>query len=118
MTLMHRRGLFALGAGAALAPAFAALAQTAITGTQPGVTNPRNLADTLAADARFSRFVDLLSRAGLVDNLRGAGPFTVFAPTDEAFAGAPAGRLQDLLQQGGGQQSSPDPVRLRAFVEY
>lgn len=119
MTLMHRRGLFALAAGAAFVPALA-WPQTAITGAQPGVTNARNVADTLAADARFTRFLDLLSRGGLVENLRGAGPFTIFAPVDTAWTGAPAGQLQNLLQGAGNptERANPDMIRLRALLEY
>jgi uncharacterized surface protein with fasciclin (FAS1) repeats len=121
MTSMNRRDMFALGAGVIGAVAARqALAQTAITGTAPGATNPRNIADTLAADSRFSRFLELINRAGMVDNLRGAGPFTVFAPVNGAFTSAPSAQLQDLLGQGGGQSqgSSANPVRLPALVQY
>ncbi|MBW8269777.1 fasciclin domain-containing protein [Caldovatus sp. SYSU G05006] len=102
MTLWHRRGLFAAdaaGLGAAallLGQGRAARAQTVVAppGSTVVITPPpaagRNLADTLAADGRFGRFLELLSQAGLVDALRGAGPFTVLAPADAAFQGAPA----------------------------
>jgi uncharacterized surface protein with fasciclin (FAS1) repeats len=47
---------------------------------------------------QFNTLVTALKAAGLVDTLNGAGPFTVFAPTDEAFAKLPAGTLDDLLK--------------------
>lgn len=87
----------------------------------------RNVADTLAGDPRFSRFLELLSRAGAVDQFRGAGPMTLFAPTGAAFNAAPEAMLQDLLAQGtGGSGSgggtlsgaSPDFVRLRSLIGY
>lgn len=44
----------------------------------------------------FKTLVSLVQKAGLVETLKGAGPFTVFAPTDEAFAKVPASVLADL----------------------
>jgi len=58
----------------------------------------RNLVDTAAANQSFSTFSKALRQAGLADTLRGAGPFTVFAPTDEAFAKLPAGKLDELMK--------------------
>jgi predicted outer membrane protein len=52
------------------------------------------------ADARFSMLVKALKAAGLVDTLKGAGPFTVFAPTDNAFAKVPADKLSMLMKDG------------------
>lgn len=51
----------------------------------------------VATDAGFSTLVAAVSAADLVETLQGPGPFTVFAPTDEAFAALPAGTLDDLL---------------------
>jgi len=56
-----------------------------------------DVVDTLAADGRFTTLISALQAAGLDGALRGAGPFTVFAPTDDAFAALPAGALDDLL---------------------
>ena len=53
----------------------------------------------LANDGRFSTLVDLVTRAELVDVLGGDGPFTLFAPTDEAFAALPAETVADLTQE-------------------
>jgi len=81
----------------------------------------RNVADAMAADGRFTQFLALLGRAGMIDQLRGSGPFTVFAPTDTAFLGAPSAMIQDLVGSpggGGSGSASPDPVRLQALVQY
>lgn len=52
-----------------------------------------------AVDAgMFNTLATALTTAGLVDTLQGEGPFTVFAPTDEAFAALPAGTVEDLLK--------------------
>jgi uncharacterized surface protein with fasciclin (FAS1) repeats len=53
-----------------------------------------------AADSNLSTFVDLARKAGLAETLNGAGPYTVFAPTDDAFAALPAGTLEALLADG------------------
>ena len=54
---------------------------------------------TTAVDAgQFKTLAAALQAAGLVDTLKGAGPFTVFAPTDAAFAKLPAGTVEDLLK--------------------
>src|SRR3954452_6516957 len=57
-----------------------------------------DIVDTAVADGRFKTLVKAVQEAGLVDTLKGKGPFTVFAPTDEAFAKLPAGTLESLLQ--------------------
>jgi uncharacterized surface protein with fasciclin (FAS1) repeats len=51
-----------------------------------------------AEAGHFERLVAAVKAAGLVETLKGPGPFTVFAPTDEAFAKLPAGTLEDLLK--------------------
>ena len=58
----------------------------------------KDIVDTAVADGRFTTLVAAVQAAGLVDTLKGEGPFTVFAPTDEAFAKLPAGTLEDLLK--------------------
>jgi uncharacterized surface protein with fasciclin (FAS1) repeats len=57
-----------------------------------------DIVDTAIASGSFKTLVAAVQAAGLVDTLKGAGPFTVFAPTDEAFAKLPAGTVEDLLK--------------------
>lgn len=57
---------------------------------------PGTIVDIAIADGRFTTLVGALQSAGLVDALQGGGPFTVFAPTDDAFAALPAGTLESL----------------------
>lgn len=59
---------------------------------------PKDIVDTAVAAGSFKTLAAALQAAGLVDTLKGPGPFTVFAPTDEAFAKLPAGTLEDLLK--------------------
>ena len=56
-----------------------------------------NIIDTAVAAGSFTTLVAAVQAAGLVDTLKGAGPFTVFAPTDAAFAKLPAGTVEGLL---------------------
>jgi transforming growth factor-beta-induced protein len=58
----------------------------------------KDIVDTAVADGRFTTLVAAVGAAGLVDTLKGAGPFTVFAPTDDAFAALPAGTVDELLK--------------------
>lgn len=58
----------------------------------------KDIVDTAVAAGNFKTLTAALQAAGLVDTLKGKGPFTVFAPTDEAFAKLPAGTLEDLLK--------------------
>ena len=57
-----------------------------------------DIVDTAVAAGNFKTLVAAVQAAGLVDTLKGKGPFTVFAPTDEAFAKLPAGTVEDLLK--------------------
>lgn len=57
-----------------------------------------SIVDVAMADDRFSTLVTALQTAGLVETLKGTGPFTVFAPTNDAFAKLPAGTLEDLMK--------------------
>lgn len=59
---------------------------------------PQDIVDTAVAAGSFKTLAAALQAAGLVDTLKGKGPFTVFAPTDEAFAKLPAGTVEDLLK--------------------
>lgn len=58
----------------------------------------KDIVDTAVEAGQFSTLVAAVDAAGLVETLRGEGPFTVFAPTDEAFAALPAGTVEDLLK--------------------
>jgi uncharacterized surface protein with fasciclin (FAS1) repeats len=57
-----------------------------------------DIVDTAVSAGNFETLVAAVKAAGLVETLKGDGPFTVFAPTDEAFAKLPAGTLEDLLK--------------------
>lgn len=57
----------------------------------------QDIVDTAIAAGNFTTLVTAIQAAGLVETLKGEGPFTVFAPTDEAFAKLPAGTLESLL---------------------
>ena len=59
--------------------------------------NTKDIVDTAVAAGSFSTLVTAVQAAGLVDVLKGDGPFTVFAPTDDAFAALPAGTVEALL---------------------
>ena len=58
----------------------------------------KDIVDVAAANGSFSTLVAAVKAAGLVDTLKGEGPYTVFAPTDEAFAKLPAGTVENLLK--------------------
>jgi uncharacterized surface protein with fasciclin (FAS1) repeats len=60
-------------------------------------TGTQNLVDTVAANDSFATFGKAIAAAGLTETLSGPGPFTVFAPTDDAFAKLPEGRLDALM---------------------
>jgi uncharacterized surface protein with fasciclin (FAS1) repeats len=72
-------------------------------------TTNNDLIDALSACGQCAKFVSLVQTAGLTDTLRGAGPYTVWAPTDAAVSGLPAATMQRLLQ---------DPNALRDVVRY
>lgn len=69
------------------------------------------IVDVVLNDGRFSTLATALDSAGLVVDLQGAGPFTVFAPTDEAFAKLPEGTVEELLMP-------ENRDRLRAILTY
>jgi uncharacterized surface protein with fasciclin (FAS1) repeats len=60
--------------------------------------NAADIVDTAVAAGQFNTLAAALEAAGLVETLKGDGPFTVFAPTDDAFAKLPAGTVDDLLK--------------------
>ena len=59
---------------------------------------PKDIVDTAVAAGSFKTLAAALTAADLVETLKGKGPFTVFAPTDEAFGKLPKGTLEDLLK--------------------
>ena len=88
---------------AAAVTAIAALNGCATTST------PVSVADTVAATPQLSTLNDLIAKAGLSGMLRETGPFTVFAPTNEAFAKVPAKTMSEL---------AADPAKLKAVLAY
>jgi uncharacterized surface protein with fasciclin (FAS1) repeats len=58
----------------------------------------KDIVDTAAASGKFQTLITAAKAAGLVETLKGPGPYTVFAPTDEAFAKLPKGTVEDLLK--------------------
>ena len=78
---------------------FAAAAAFAVSGLALSAqAHAADVVDTAVAAGNFKTLVAAVQAAGLVDTLKGKGPFTVFAPTDEAFAKLPAGTVDDLLK--------------------
>src|SRR6201996_3690172 len=73
------------------------LAGALALGFGSAIASAADIVDTAAA-GNFNTLVAAVKAAGLVDTLKGPGPFTVFAPTDEEFARLPAGTVQDLLK--------------------
>jgi uncharacterized surface protein with fasciclin (FAS1) repeats len=74
-------------------------AAIALAMATPAVANGAEgtIVDIAAGDDRFETLVAAVTAAGLVDTLSGEGPFTVFAPTDDAFAALPDGTVEGLL---------------------
>lgn len=68
------------------------------TSTTTAAGADKDIVDTAVAAGSFKTLAAALTAAGLVDTLKGAGPFTVFAPTDAAFAKLPAGTVESLLK--------------------
>lgn len=80
----------------ALKATIAAGALAAISACTPADTGS-DIVDIAASNGNFNTLVAAVQAAGLEDTLRGPGPFTVFAPTDAAFAALPAGTVETLL---------------------
>ncbi len=72
-------------------------------------SKPVSVADTIAMKPELSTLSGLVVKAGLTDTLKGTGPFTVFAPTNAAFAKVPAKTMEDL---------GKDPAKLKAVLTY
>ncbi len=89
----------------------AVAAMTSVSFVQAEETMPgsSDLSATIVSAGNFKTLSSALEKAGLTETLKGAGPFTIFAPTDDAFAALPEGELEKLLA---------DPVRLKALLLY
>jgi uncharacterized surface protein with fasciclin (FAS1) repeats len=74
------------------------------------IASAADIVDTAVA-GKFNTLVAAVKAAGLVDTLKGPGPFTVFAPTDEAFAKLPPGTLEMLLKP-------ENKAKLQSIVKY
>ena len=99
-----------------IALVLAAVAAIGVTGISSSAAAPAapaqdqaDIVDTAVAAGSFKTLASLLERAGLVDALRQPGPYTVFAPTDAAFARLPKGKLRSLKRH---------PKRLKAVLLY
>lgn len=88
---------------ATLIPAIALLAACASTPA------PVSVADAIAREPQLSTLNDLVARAGLSATLNAAGPYTVFAPTNDAFKAVPARTMDEL---------GTDPARLKSVLSY
>jgi len=90
-----------------------AVAAAAVGGTGPASAGTRaskvDIVQTAVAAGQFTTLASLLQKAGLVDTLATGGPFTVFAPTDAAFAKVPKATLDAL---------AADPAKLKAVLHY
>ncbi len=104
---------FAIVVAALLFLSPAALAQGGKCGTSGGSSADRdhvhNIVETADAAGSFTTLLKAAKAAGLAETLMNDGPFTVFAPTDEAFAKLPAGTLESLLA---------DKEKLKAILLY
>lgn len=84
---------------------------TASAGAHSSAPAPKDIVDTAVGAGSFNTLAAALQAAGLVDALKGDGPFTVFAPTDDAFAKLPEGTVESLLK--------PENVdQLKAVLTY
>jgi uncharacterized surface protein with fasciclin (FAS1) repeats len=100
---MIRRTFVTFASAAALTSA------VAVTSFANASGNSMDIVDTAINAGSFTTLVAAVQAAGLVDTLKGEGPFTVFAPTDEAFAALPEGTVEGLLA---------DPEALAKILTY
>jgi uncharacterized surface protein with fasciclin (FAS1) repeats len=89
--------------------ATAALAVTLVAASAPASAQGKDIVETAVAAGSFKTLATALEKTGLIATLKGKGPFTVFAPTDDAFAKLPAGTLDKLLA---------NPEQLKAILLY
>ena len=75
-----------------------ALLTFSVAGTQAADSKSQDIVDVAVGAGSFKTLVAAVKAAGLVETLKGDGPFTVFAPTDEAFSKLPKGTLESLLK--------------------
>jgi uncharacterized surface protein with fasciclin (FAS1) repeats len=94
---------------ASLALAVGLVAGTTSSGAKSGKAKRQTIAQTAAGSSQFDTLVSLLGKAGLVETLNGKGRFTVFAPTDAAFAKVPRSTLDAL---------GSDPAQLKSVLLY
>lgn len=87
----------------------AAFMAGAMTANAQDAKPTRDIVETAVAAGSFKTLVAAVQAAGLAETLKGKGPFTVFAPTDEAFAKLPAGTVEALLK---------DKAKLTAILTY
>ena len=108
----------ALFAGACSSSSTTSTSTTQAPATTPATAKPsgtmapaaeKDIVETAIAAGSFTTLAKLLTDAGLVETLQGEGPFTVFAPTDEAFAKVPAATLDALAK---------DPAMLKKVLTY
>ena len=85
------------------------IAALLVLGACATTTAPQTIADTTAANPQLTTLNKLINDAGLADTLRGPGPYTIFAPTDEAFKAVPAATLDAIAK---------DKERLKAVLAY
>lgn len=95
--LKRTAAAFVLGFGIAMAPLAASTALAKIDGAAE-MSASNNIVENAVKSKDLETLVKAVKAAGLVDTLSGKGPFTVFAPTDDAFAKLPEKTLQDLLK--------------------
>ena len=87
----------------------AAITAGSATAQAQAVKPANDIVETAVAAGSFKTLIAAVQAAGLVETLKGKGPFTVFAPTDEAFAKLPPGTVEALLK---------DKVKLAAILTY
>lgn len=107
----NRSGLLASAAALALVAALAGGFVARTTEAADANNTTANIVETAVGAGSFKTLVKALEAADLVDALKAEGPFTVFAPTDEAFAKLPDGALEELLRP-------ENKEKLRAVLLY
>lgn len=90
--------MLAAACGGETAPAMPATPVAEAPAPEPAPVMAKDIVDTAIGAGQFNTLVAAVQAAGLEQTLRGSGPFTVFAPTDAAFAALPAGTVDDLLK--------------------
>ncbi len=103
--MISRNIIAAAAAAALLGSAAPVVAQSYMQESKPDIV------EIAASAGSFNTLVAAVKAAGLVETLQGEGPFTLFAPTDEAFAKLPAGTVEDLLKP-------ENKERLQAILTY